>query len=117
MTAVRAVYDLKRTSSAESAILAYVASRLGRKEVTWPNQASIAVATKLSKSTVIRALNDLERDGYIERSRRNRPNGSRSSDIYNLLCTQDGFAECEVRTPNQSVTVRPRLKVINGGAK
>jgi Uncharacterized membrane-associated protein/domain len=115
-SAINAVYALKRVSSAESAILAYIASRLGKKGVAWPNQATVSVATKVSKSTVIRSLKDLERDGYIDRQRRNRPDGSRSSDIYTLLCAQAGFTEPPVRSSQQSATTTPRLQVIDGGA-
>lgn len=117
MAAINAVYALRRATSAETAVLAFIASKLGKKAVAWPNQATIATSTKLSKRTVVRALIDLERDGYIERRRRNRSDGSRSSDIYSLLCTQDGFVECGVRTLNQSATMSPRLKVIEGGAQ
>lgn len=100
MAAVNAVYKLRRASPAEKAVLVFVASRLGKKQIAWPNQATISTATAFSKRTVIRALSDLERDGYIERSRRNRADGSRSSDVYNLLCIRDGFVECSIRTPN-----------------
>ena len=113
-SAVNAIFDLTRVTSAEKFILVFIASKLGRKSVAWPNQASIATHTSLSKSTVIRSLKDLERDGYIERTRRNRPDGSRSSDIYSLPCAREGFAELRVSFANQGVTTKPRLQVFDG---
>ena len=48
----------------------------------WPGIKTIAKDLKLSPRTVQRALNDLERAGYIERQQRYRENGSRTSNLY-----------------------------------
>ena len=43
---------------------------------------TIARELRLSPRTVQRALNDLERAGYIQRERRHRENGSCTSNLY-----------------------------------
>ena len=48
----------------------------------WPGIRTIARDLHLSPRTVQRALNDLERAGYIERQRRHRENGSCTSNLY-----------------------------------
>lgn len=50
----------------------------------FPGQEYIARATGCSSRTVRRALEDLERAGYVQRQRRHRGNGSRTSDRYVL---------------------------------
>ena len=40
--------------------------------------------TKLSRSTVKRALNDLERAGFVKRLTRHRDNGGQTSNLYML---------------------------------
>ena len=48
----------------------------------WPGVKTIAHDLHLSPRTVQRALNDLERAGYIQRQRRHRENGSCTSNLY-----------------------------------
>ena len=48
----------------------------------WPGVKTIARDLHLSPRTVQRALNDLERAGYIQRQRRHRENGSCASNLY-----------------------------------
>ena len=48
----------------------------------WPGIKTIAHDLHLSPRTVQRALNDLERAGYIQRQRRHRENGSCTSNLY-----------------------------------
>ena len=48
----------------------------------WPGIKTIAHDLRLSPRTVQRALNDLERAGYIQRQRRHRENGSCTSNLY-----------------------------------
>ena len=47
----------------------------------WPGVKTIARDLHLSPRTVQRALNDLERGGYIQRQRRHRENGSCTSNL------------------------------------
>lgn len=39
---------------------------------------------KLSRSTVKRALHDLEQHGYLQKDSRHRPNGSSTSNLYTV---------------------------------
>lgn len=50
----------------------------------WPSVRRIAEDLKLSRRTVQRALADLERHGFLERTHRRRPNGSLTSNFYRL---------------------------------
>ena len=62
----------------------YLRSMSASKGECWPGIKTIAADLHLSRSTVKRALNDLERHGYIQRTPRYRENGSRSSNLYTL---------------------------------
>lgn len=50
----------------------------------WPSVRRIAEDLKLSRRTVQRALADLGRHGFLERTHRRRPNGSLTSNFYRL---------------------------------
>ena len=50
----------------------------------WPSVRRIAENLKLSRRTVQRALADLERHGFLERTHRLRPNGSLTSSLYRI---------------------------------
>ena len=62
----------------------YLRSMSASKGECWPGIKTIAADLHLSRSTVKRALNDLERHGYIQRTPRYRENCSRSSNLYTL---------------------------------
>lgn len=62
----------------------YLRSMSASKGECWPGIKTIAADLHLSRSTVKRALNDLERHGYIQRTPRYRENGSSSSNLYML---------------------------------
>ena len=62
----------------------YLRSMSASKGECWPGIKTIAADLHLSRSTVKRALNDLERHGYIQRTPRYRENGSHSSNLYTL---------------------------------
>ena len=62
----------------------YLRSMSASKGECWPGIKTIAADLHLSRSTVTRALNDLERHGYIQRTPRYRENGSRTSNLYTL---------------------------------
>lgn len=51
----------------------------------WPSLATIARETGLSRSTVKRALADLEHAGYVKKEQRWRENGGKSSLLYTIL--------------------------------
>ena len=50
----------------------------------WPGINTIAADLSLSRSTVKRALADLEKHGYLERKSRYRDNGSHTSNLYRV---------------------------------
>ena len=60
-------------------------SRIGlTRNTCWPSVRRIAEDLKLSRRTVQRALSDLERHGFLERTHRRRPNGSLTSNLYRV---------------------------------
>lgn len=66
------------------AVYMYLKDRCGRKESCWPGIRTIAADLHLSRSTVKRALKDLEQHGYMCRDPRYRDNGSRTSNLYTV---------------------------------
>lgn len=62
----------------------YLKSMSASKGECWPGIKTIAADLSLSKSTVKRALADLETHGYIEREHRHRGNGSFTSNLYRM---------------------------------
>ena len=63
------------------AVYMYLRDRAGGGSC-WPGVKTIARDLRLSPRTVQRALNDLEHAGYIQRQRRQRENGSCTSNLY-----------------------------------
>ncbi|NBI84009.1 helix-turn-helix domain-containing protein [Clostridiaceae bacterium] len=51
----------------------------------WLSMNTIAAELHLSRATVKRALDDLCREGYVQREHRWRENGSLSSNMYRIL--------------------------------
>ena len=62
----------------------YLKSMSASKGECWPGIKTIAVDLGLSKSTVKRALADLETHDYIEKEHRHRDNGSFTSNLYRV---------------------------------
>lgn len=67
------------------AVYMYLKDRTNGDGVCWPAIPTIASQLRLSRSTVQRALRDLERTGWLEKSARYRENGSSSSNCYRVL--------------------------------
>lgn len=67
------------------AVYMYLKDRTNGDGVCWPGIRTIAAELNLSRSTVQRALRDLERAGWLEKSPRYRENGSSSSNRYRVL--------------------------------
>lgn len=65
-------------------VLVVLADLADEADSCFPGQGRIAASTGCSISTVRRALKDLEDGGYIERVRRHREGGFRTSDRYVL---------------------------------
>ena len=62
----------------------YLKSMSASKGECWPGIKTIAANLSMSKSTVKRALADLERHGYIKKESRHRDNGSFTSNLYRM---------------------------------
>ena len=62
----------------------YLKSLSASKGECWPGIRTIANDLGLSKSTVKRAIADLEQHGYIEKQNRHRNNGSFTSNLYRI---------------------------------
>lgn len=62
----------------------YLCDRSDKECRCWPGVMRIALDLQMSRSTVKRAISDLERHGYLCREPRYRDNGSRSSNMYTL---------------------------------
>lgn len=64
------------------AVYLYLQSRADRDGKCFPSIGTAASDLKLSKSTVKRALADLEKSGFIRKERRYRKTGGNSSNMY-----------------------------------
>lgn len=60
----------------------YLHDRGGTTGNCWPGIRTIAADLHLSRSTVKRALRELEKAGYLQKEHRFRPNGSSTSNLY-----------------------------------
>ena len=81
MKAMEAIYadDL---SAKAVAIYRYLLDRQGKHENCYPSHKTIATQMNCSPSTVKRAINELVRNGYVEKMNRRRSNGSKTSNSY-----------------------------------
>ena len=67
----------------------YLYDRKNKDNVTWPGLNTIARELSLSRSTVKRAIRDLEQAGLIRKEAHYRQNGSATSNRYYLLFPED----------------------------
>lgn len=79
----REIYEYKQPHRAV-AVYMYLSNRANKNRECFPSVRMIAEDLHLSKSTVFRALNDLETAGLISREKRFRTSGGRSSTLYKL---------------------------------
>ena len=63
----------------------YLRDRSDKERKCWPGINTIAAELNCSRSTIKRALHDLEKHGYMRRLPRYRESGSRSSNLYVLV--------------------------------
>ena len=63
----------------------YLRERAGKKGYCWPSIATMAEDIGMSKSTIQRALNDLEKRKFIKRENRWRTDGAKTSNLYTIL--------------------------------
>ena len=66
------------------AVYMYLRDRADKEGTCFPAINTIAQDLKISKSTVKRALSELEKEGYIKHERRYRQSGGNSSNLYYL---------------------------------
>lgn len=66
------------------AVYMYLQDRADKECKCWPSIATIARELGLSRSTVKRAMKDLEQAGHLERKTRLRENGANSSNMHYL---------------------------------
>lgn len=64
------------------AVYMYLEDRMNGQRQCWPGIRRIAEDLHLSRSTVKRALSELEQSGYLCRERRSRENGGDTSNLY-----------------------------------
>ena len=85
MSFLREIYADDALGHRAKAVYLYLRDRSDAEGKCWPGIKTIAADLGLSRSTVKRALADLERRGCLERTSRFRENGSHTSNLYTLL--------------------------------
>lgn len=63
----------------------YLKDRTNKDGICWPGIRTISTDLKISRSTVQRALRELEQSGWIAKSSRHRENGSSTSNLYRVI--------------------------------
>ena len=76
------IYADTRLPPRAVSVYMYLKDRSNSAGSCWPGIKTIAKDLNLSRSTVKRALADLERRGYLQRILRYRDNGSSTSNLY-----------------------------------
>lgn len=79
----RRIYDLGMTHKAV-AVYCYLCNRADKNGECYPSVRLISKDLSLSKSSVFRAFNELERNGLLQRLPRYHPSGARRSTLYRL---------------------------------
>ena len=64
------------------AVYMYLQDRMDTERKCWPGIRRIAEDLRLSRTTVKRALRELEQSGYLRRIQRIRENGGSTSNLY-----------------------------------
>lgn len=79
-----ALYQNEELPHRALSVYMYLHDRSDAAGICWPGVKTIAADLRLSRRTVQRALNDLEKAGWVSRQPRRRPNGSLTSNQYRL---------------------------------
>ena len=82
--AITAAFAVQGVTPSEKLLLLALANYADADGECWPSQATLTHDTGLSERTIRTALASLEGAGLVSRERRNRPNGSRTSDLITL---------------------------------
>ena len=78
------IYADTELPSRARAVYMYLRDRADSEGKCWPGIKTIASDMSLSRSTVKRALTDLEQHGYLQKIPRYRDNGSSTSNLYSV---------------------------------
>jgi len=84
MSYFKSIYSDADLPARARLVYMYLQDRANKDGACWPAVKTIARDLKLSRSTVKRALRDLEQTGYLEKQERHRKNGSCTSNLYTL---------------------------------
>lgn len=79
------VYADHTLPSRAVSVYMYLRDRTNRTGTCWPGINTIAKDLNVSRSTVKRALHDLEQSGYLRKDPRRRENGGKTSNLYTIL--------------------------------
>jgi DNA-binding transcriptional MocR family regulator len=79
------IYNDERVLARAKAVYLYLSDRQGDKGETWPGICTMARDLSISRSTVIRAIADLERLGYIRKEAAFRPNRAQTANHYKVI--------------------------------
>lgn len=78
-------WETETGSVTKKAVLIALADRCGEEGICWPSHGDIQRRSEAGRTTIKRALEELEIDGFIETWERTRPDGSKTSKGYRLL--------------------------------
>jgi DNA-binding MarR family transcriptional regulator len=78
------IYADRELSHRAKVVYMYLRDHADAEGKCWPGIKTIATDLNLSRSTVKRAINDLEKHGYLEKKHRFRENGSYTSNLYTI---------------------------------
>lgn len=78
------IYADTELPSRARVVYMYLCDRADSEGKCWPGIKTIASDMRLSRSTVKRALTDLEQHGYLQKIPRYRDNGSSTSNLYSV---------------------------------
>ena len=79
------IYADTELSHRALSVYIYLHDRSDKERKCWPGLNTIASDLHLSRSTVQRAIADLEKAGYLHKNHRNRDNGGCTSNLYTLV--------------------------------
>ncbi len=78
------IYADTELSHRALSVYMYLRDRSDAESKCWPGINTIAADLHLSRSTVKRAITDLEKAGYLQKDYRYRENGSHTSNLYTI---------------------------------
>lgn len=79
------IYEDDRLPKRAKLVYFYLHDRMDDEKTAWPGLNRIAQDLSISRSTVKRAVADLEQAGYLRKELRRRENGSLTSNKYHIL--------------------------------